>query len=284
MRAAKKLLVLAATGVLALPLAACVNETATPANPGGGGEGGEDTITIGIKFDQPGLGLREGENYTGFDVEVAKYVADKLGYAEDKVEFTESPSAQRETLLSSGAVDMIFATYSITDARKEQVSFAGPYFIAGQDLLVRADDSSITGPDALGGKKLCSVTGSTPAEKVKEEYPEVELQEYPNYSQCVQQLNSGGVDAVTTDNVILAGFAAQPQFAGKLKLVGKPFSEEKYGVGIPKGDVERCEKINAALTEMVDSGAWQEAIDKTVGPSGFTVDTSTNPPTFDTCS
>lgn len=283
MNAAKKLLVLAASALVALPLSACVNQEAAQTGGEPAGDGGGEGVTIGIKFDQPGLGLREGENYTGFDVEVAKYVAGELGHTEDQITFVESPSAQRETLLSSGQVDMIFATYSITDTRKEQVSFAGPYIIAGQDLLVRADDSSITGPESLEGKKLCSVTGSTPAEKVKEEYPDVELQEYPNYSACVQALSTEGVDAVTTDNTILAGFAAQPQYEGQLKVVGTTFSEERYGVGIPKGDVELCEQVNAALTKMVDSGEWQTAIDGTLGASGFQVDTSVNPPEFDTC-
>ncbi|WP_114559926.1 glutamate ABC transporter substrate-binding protein [Desertihabitans aurantiacus] len=281
---AKKLAGLAAAALVALPLSACVNQQAAETGGEPAGEGGGEGVTIGIKFDQPGLGLREGDTYTGFDVEVAKYVANELGYSEDQIEFVESPSAQRETLLSSGQVDMIFATYSITDTRKEQVSFAGPYIIAGQDLLIRADDTSITGPDSLSGKTLCSVTGSTPAEKVKEEYPEVELQEYPGYSQCVQALSTGGVDAVTTDNTILAGFAAQEQYAGQLKVVGQTFSEERYGVGIPKGDVDLCNQINDALTSMVDSGAWQTALDETLGASDFQVDTSVNPPEFDTCS
>ena len=123
---------------------------------------------------------------------------------------------------------LIFATYSITDARKEKVSFAGPYFIAGQDLLVRSDNTDITGPDSMDGKKLCSVTGSTPAEKIKEEYATtVKLFEQDTYSKCVEALVGGTVDAVTTDNVILAGFAAQPQYAGKLKVVGKPFSDRE---------------------------------------------------------
>ena len=214
--------------------------TARPAaTPGKGGP-----VTIGIKFDQPGLGLQEGTNYTGFDVEVAKYVAKELGYTD--VTFKESPSAQRETLLQSGQVKMIFATYSITDDRKNKVSFGGPYFVAGQDLLVKSDNTDITGPDSLDGKKLCSVTGSTSAEKVKEKYATgVQLQEYDTYSKCVEALNSGSIDAVTTDNVILAGFAAQPQYQGKLKVVGKPFSTENYGVGIKKGDTALCKRQRA---------------------------------------
>ena len=120
------------------------------------------------------------------------------------------------------------ATYSITDARKEKVSFAGPYFVAGQDLLVRADDTSITGPDSLNGKKLCSVKGSTSAQKVKDKFAQtVQLQEFGTYSECLPALATGGVDALTTDDAILAGFAAQPENKGKFKLVGKPFSDRE---------------------------------------------------------
>lgn len=274
---------IAAIGLLATMSACNTTPGATPAAPGAsGGAGGGGSVNIGIKFDQPGLGLKEASGYTGFDVEVANYVAKELGYG--TVNFVETPSAQRETMIQGGQVEMIFATYSITDARKEKVSFAGPYFIAGQDLLVR-EDSDITGPDTMNGKKLCSVTGSTPAKRIKDEHSkDVELQEYDTYSKCVEALNSGAVDAVTTDNVILAGYAAQPQYAGKLKVVGKPFSTESYGVGIKKGDVELCEKINTALTKMVDSGDWQKALDKTVGASGFTPDAATNPPKPATCS
>ena len=163
--------------------------------------------------------------------------------------------------LQSGQVKMIFATYSITDDRKQKVSFAGPYFIAGQDLLVKADNTAITGPDTLNGKKLCSVTGSTSAQKVKDKYADVQLQEYDTYSKCVEALNARSIDAVTTDNVILAGFAAQPQYQGKLKVVGKPFSTRSYGVGLKKGDTALCTKINAALKKMVADGSWQKALD-----------------------
>jgi glutamate transport system substrate-binding protein len=272
-----KILALAAGAALAITMAAC----------GGGGAGstGGDTLTIGIKYDQPGLGQKEGDTFKGFDVDVAKYVAKELGFAEDKVVFKETPSAQRETAIQGGQVALIFATYSITDARKEKVSFAGPYFIAGQDLLVRSDNTDITGPDAMNGKTLCSVTGSTPAEKIKKEYATtVKLFEQDTYSKCVEALVGGTVDAVTTDNVILAGFAAQPQYAGKLKVVGKPFSTEKYGVGLKKGDTELCGKVNTALEKMVSDGSWQKAVDANVGPSGFKIDTATNPPKPEPCS
>ena len=278
MKLTKRILAIGAGLLIALPLAACGGDAETGGEPGDGGK-----VVIGVKFDQPGLGLKEGDTYTGFDVEVAKYVAKELGYTD--VEFKESPSAQRETLIQSDQVKMIFATYSITDDRKQKISFGGPYFIAGQDLLVKADNSDITGPDSLNGKKLCSVTGSTSAKKIKDNYASgVQLQEFDTYSKCVEALSAGSIDAVTTDNVILAGFAAQPQYQGKLKVVGKPFSEERYGVGIKKGDTELCGKINTALEKMVSDGAWEKAIADTVGASGFKPDSATNPPKPDACS
>jgi glutamate transport system substrate-binding protein len=270
--------VIALAAVTALTLAACGGGEEEP-----GGEGGDDTLTIGIKFDQPGLGFMEGDTPSGFDVDVAKYVAEKLGYSEDQIEWKESPSAQRETLLSTGQVDMIFATYSITDERRETVSFAGPYFVAGQDLLVAADDTEITGPEALEGKNLCSVTGSTSAERIKEEYATgVQLLEQPGYAECVTALIAGQVDAVTTDDIILAGLGAQPANAGKVKVVGAPFSEEKYGVGLPK-DSDQCEAINEALQEMIDDGSWEEFVTANTEGTGYTPNADLNPPEFDPC-
>ncbi|GAA1830452.1 glutamate ABC transporter substrate-binding protein [Microlunatus capsulatus] len=281
MRTITKIAGSTAAAALTLAMAGCVNEE--NAAPAGDAASSGGPVTIGIKFDQPGLGQQVGNDYQGFDVTVARYVAKELGYTD--VTFKESPSAQRETLLQSGQVKMIFATYSITDERKQKVSFGGPYFVAGQDLLVKTGNTDITGPDALNGKKLCSVTGSTSAQKIKDNYASgVQLQEFDTYSKCVQALNSGTIDAVTTDNVILAGFAAQSQYQGKLKVVGAPFSEERYGVGIKQGDTALCESVNGAIQKMVTDGSWQKALDDTVGASGFTPDAATNPPKPDACS
>lgn len=244
--------------------------------------GGDDgALKIGIKFDQPGLGQQVGAEYEGFDIDVARYVATELGY--DTIEFVEAPSANRETMLQSDQVKMIFATYSITDDRKEKVSFAGPYIIAGQDLLVRSDDSSISGPDDLPGKKLCSVKGSTSAKNLNDEYGgDAQLQEYDTYSKCVEALVAGNIDVMSTDNTILYGYASEAQYQGKLKVVGETFSEERYGVGIKKGDLELCNQINDALTKMIESGEWQRAADKWLGPAGFEIGAE-NPPAFDDC-
>lgn len=274
----------AAAAVLSLGLVACGSDAGDTGGSGGAasGEGGGG-LKIGIKFDQPGLGLKKGTEYSGFDVAVATYVAKELGTEEGDITWVQAPTAQRETLIETGQVDLVFATYSITDARKEKVSFAGPYFIAGQDLLVRADDSSISGPDALTGKKLCSVTGSTSAQKVKDEVPGVQLQELAGYSECLPALANGTLDALTTDDTILAGLAAQPEFAGKFKVVGQPFSQERYGVGLKKGDTAMCEKVNAALKKMIEDGSWQKAIDDNLGPAKYKPGAG-NPPTPDACS
>ncbi len=273
----------AAAAVLALTASACGSDSGSDSGSSGDGGGSGDGIKIGIKFDQPGLGLKQGNDYTGMDVDVAKYVAKELGYDEGNIEWVQAPSAQRENLISTGQVQLIFATYSITDARKEKVSFAGPYFIAGQDLLVRADDTSITGPDTLDGKKLCSVTGSTSAQKVKDQVPGVNLQEFGTYSECVAALVSKGVDALTTDDTILAGYASQPQYEGKLKVVGQTFSEERYGVGLKKGDTALCQKVTDAITKMIGDGAWQKAVDDNLGKAGYKPGAG-NPPTPDACS
>ena len=114
--------------------------------------------------------------------------------------------------------------------------------------------------------------------------PGVQLREFDTYSECLDGLVNGQLDALTTDNTILAGYAAQDQYKGKLKVVGNTFSEERYGVGIKKGDTALCEDINAALKKMVDDGSWQKAVDDNFGPAGFEVDTEVNPPEADACS
>ncbi|KFU79921.1 MULTISPECIES: glutamate ABC transporter substrate-binding protein [Amycolatopsis] len=229
-------------------------------------------LVIGIKFDQPGLGQKQADGtYAGFDVDVAKYIAKELGVEESGITWKEAQSAQREDLIKKGEVDFIVATYSITDKRKNEVSFAGPYFIAHQDLLVRADSTDITGPESLtGNKKLCSVKGSTPAQNVKEKYAkEVQLEERGKYTDCVTSLLNKTVDAMTTDDVILGGYAAQQP--GKLKLVGKGFTDEKYGVGLKKDDNESITAINNAIKKMQQDGAWKAALEKNVGPSGYKI-------------
>ncbi|MER8235320.1 glutamate ABC transporter substrate-binding protein [Streptomyces sp. NPDC094049] len=253
----------AAAVVLALTASAC----GTGSDSGSNG----DKINVGIKFDQPGLGLKTPDGkYAGFDVDVARYVAKELGFAEDKINFKQAPSAERENLIKNGDVKFVVASYSINDKRKKEVDFAGPYFLAHQDLLVRADDNSITKVEDLNAKKLCSVTGSTSAQNVKDKLaPKADLQQLGGYSECLTGLENKAVDALTTDDSILAGYASQKENQGKFKLVGLRMSDENYGIGLKKGDDELRGKINKALEKMVSDGTWEKLVKQHFGPSGY---------------
>jgi glutamate transport system substrate-binding protein len=254
--------------VLALTATACGGDDGGDSN--GSGSGGGDKIKIGIKYDQPGLGLKEPDgSFSGFDVDVATYVAKELGYEPNQIEWVETKSADRENALSRGDVKMIAATYSITDERKQKVDFAGPYLLAHQDLLVKKD-SDITKATDLNEKKLCSVAGSTSAQNVKDDFaPKAQLSERGGYSECLSALQSGGVDALTTDDSILAGYAAQEQYKGQFKLAGLKLSNENYGIGVKKGDKATLDKINAALEKMVSDGSWDKAVKENFGPANY---------------
>ena len=226
-------------------------------------------VVIGVKADQPNLGYKDSEgNRCGFDIEIAQLVAAGLGIDPSKIEYKEIPSEGRETAIQGGEIDYYVGTYSITDKRKQQIGFAGPYFITGQDLLVRKDDNSIQGPEDLKDKKVCSATGSTSIQRIKDEgyTSEENIVEFQTYSECVTQLLDNKVDAVTTDGAILAGYAGQAP--DQLRVVGKIFSEERYGVGIPKGDVAFCEKVSEILRTAMKDGTWQKIYDGTLGRSG----------------
>ena len=227
-------------------------------------------IQMGVKNDQPGLGQVDPttNTYSGFDIEIARMVAAGLGFGPDQIDYKPIPSAAREDSISRGDVDYYVGTYTINDRRKELISFAGPYFQAGQSILVRADENEITGPQTLKGKKVCSASGSTPIQRVRDQgltEPE-NIVEFQTYTQCVDQLLTNQVDAVTTDDAILAGYASQQP--DELKLVGETFSEEPYGIGLNKDDTALRNKINDLLQAAYDDGSWQRIYDGTLGLSG----------------
>jgi glutamate transport system substrate-binding protein len=223
------------------------------------------TVKVGTKFDQPLFGLKNLEGKPeGFDVEIAKLIAGEMGIAPDKIEFVEAVSANREPFIQQGKVDFVVATYTINDKRKQVVDFAGPYYEAGQDIMVaKGNPEGIGGPDDLAGKKVCSVTGSTPAENIRTNYPKAELTEFDVYSKCAEALKNGQVQAVTTDNVILLGLISQDEEA--FELVGKPFTKEPYGIGVKKGDTEFRTFINDTLEKIEQDGRWKTAWDATAG-------------------
>ncbi|MFF8828207.1 glutamate ABC transporter substrate-binding protein [Streptomyces sp. NPDC015131] len=225
-------------------------------------------LIVGAKEDQPYLGEKDpaGGRYSGFDIEIARMTAAYLGFDPATVSFRTIASANRETALQNGQIDYYVGTYTINDNRKKLVGFAGPYFLAGQDLLVRTDETGIKGPQDLAGKRVCSAAGSTPYQRIEAEYPEADLVAYDTYSICVDNLLTYQVDAVTTDDTILLGYAAKvPE---DLRVVGEPFSEEPYGIGVPRPDNAFRLAIDDAIEANEKNGNWKKAYDATLGLSG----------------
>jgi glutamate transport system substrate-binding protein len=222
-------------------------------------------VRVGTKFDQPLFGLKNLQGKPeGFDVEIAKLIAGEMGVGADNIQWIEAVSANREPFIQQDKVDFVVATYTINDKRKQVVDFAGPYYEAGQDIMVaKGNPEGIAGPEDLSGKKVCSVTGSTPAENIRTNYPEADLTEFDVYSKCAEALKNGQVQAVTTDNVILLGLISQDEEA--FELVGKPFTKEPYGIGVKKGDTEFRNFINDTLEKAYADGRWLAAWDATAG-------------------
>jgi glutamate transport system substrate-binding protein len=220
-------------------------------------------ITIGTKFDQPLFGLRGPDKKpVGFDVEVAKNIAHKLGIKDENITWVETVSANREPFIQSGQVDLVVATYTINDKRKEVISFAGPYYIAGQSILTLKKNKDIQTADDLAGKKVCTVSGSTPESTLIAKYPKAKVVPFGTYSECLEPLRNGQVDAVSTDNVILAGFAADNK---DLEVRGKPFTEEPYGIGLKKDDTVFRNWINDTLEASFKDGSWAKEWKDTAG-------------------
>ncbi|MFC7360991.1 glutamate ABC transporter substrate-binding protein [Nocardioides astragali] len=235
------------------------------------------SIKIGVKYDQPGIGFKGATDDMpkGFDPEIGKILAGDLGIAPEDIEWEETISDNREPFLQEGQVDLVIASYSITDERREVVGQAGPYYVTGQQLLVKSD-SDIETLEDVKGTEVCSVTGSTSLENIKAEG--AKPRGFDTYSECVDQVLSGTVDAMTTDGAILLGYAAEnPE---ELKVVVEPFSEERYGVGYSLDTPEMCEWIVETLTEAQEEGTWAEAFEATLGQSG--VETP-EPPAMDEC-
>jgi glutamate transport system substrate-binding protein len=225
-------------------------------------------LVVGAKEDQPFLGSKDPATgkYSGFDIEIAKMIAADLGFGPDKIEFKAIASTNRENALVNGDIDYYVGTYSITEKRKEQVSFAGPYYIAGQSLLVRKNETAITGKDTIKGKSVCSAKGSTPLQNLQTNFPDTTTRVFDTYSVCVDALLSNQVDAVSTDDAILKGYAAKDP--GALKIAGEPFTTENYGVGLNKDDAVFRGAVSDALEAHEKNGDWKKAYDATLGLSG----------------
>ncbi len=252
----------AAAGAMALSGCATPGELPDGSTMAALAEAGE--IAVGIKYDQPLFGEMGADGVpAGFDVEVARIVADELGIDEDGITWVEAPSGDREDLLSSGRVDMVVATYTISDERKERVGFAGPYYVAGQSLMTRTSDAEIASALDLDDKQVCSVEGSTAASTIKRMAPDAGLVLFDDYSDCIDPLRTGQVDVVTTDDVILAGYAADAQ--GQFRVVGGAFTAEPYGIGVALEDDDFRLWIDDVLEAAMEDGRWLAAWNDTAG-------------------
>ncbi|MFC9336811.1 bifunctional serine/threonine-protein kinase/glutamate ABC transporter substrate-binding protein [Streptomyces sp. NPDC057020] len=232
---------------------------ASGANPTGGGP----RITIGVKFDQPGLGFKNPDGtHAGLDVDVATYVARALGHDPADIVWKEARSSTRESLLVSGEVDLVVATYTFNSQRDQKVDFVGPYFVAHQDVLLPADDTTTQRPADLDGRKVCTVTGSSSALLIRTKLaPQAQVVTYDSYARCIDDLASGAVDAVTTDNTLLAGYAANDAYEGRFRLAGFDVSDEPYGIGVPEGGDAKG-TVRRAVQRMIDDGSWKKAVER----------------------
>lgn len=234
-----------------------------------------EVLTVGVKFDQPLFGVNTPDGVVGFDAEIAKIIGEELGRP---VEFQEAVSANRETFLESETVDVVIATYTINDARKELISFAGPYYVAGQDIMVTAENPlGIAGIEDLNSADVtvCTAEGSTSLENLQAMAPDADIITFDTYSKCADAMGQGRADAVSTDNVILLGLASESD--GAYVLVENPFTEEPYGIGVPLDSPMRCE-INTILETIYEDGRWATAYEATIGT---VVATTPAPPAVD---
>lgn len=212
-------------------------------------------VIVGVKYDVPTFGfLNPATNkLEGFDVDLAKGIAKYIFGSEDAIEFQQAVSANRIPFLQNDTVDLIASTMTANADRANQIDFTRTYYVAGQGLLVPAN-STITGLKDLAGKAVCSVTGSTSEKNIREKAPQANVVLFQTYSECVQAMDAGRVDAVTTDDNILLGFVKQSP--NKYKVPDERFTVEPYAMGVKKGNKELLEAVNAALEGMIKDGTW----------------------------
>ena len=221
-------------------------------------EAGE--INLGVKFDVPPFGFNNPQSgeVEGFDVDLGKYIAARLGV---EPVFREANSDNRIPLLVDGTIDLILSTMTITQERDLEIDYSEPYYVANGDVLV-PEGSDIASLEDLAGNTVCTAIGSTYQSTIKEEVPDADLRLVDGYSECLELIQTDAVDAVSTDNVILTGMVIQDD---TLQLLDLDYTEEPYGVGIPDGDTEMKEFVDESVAQFIEDGTWQETYDEWVG-------------------
>ena len=268
-----RLLALAALVLAALVLAACGDDEDEPTTEEPAAEVEEfppDTkmgeiqaageMNIGVKFDVPPFGFNNPQSgeVEGFDVDLGRYIADRLGV---EPAYREATSDNRIPLLVDGTIDLILSTMTITEERDLEIDFSEPYYVANGDVLV-PEGSDIQSIDDLDGRKVCTALGSTYQETIKQEAPGADLKLIDRYSECLELIQTDAVDAISTDNVILTGMVIQDDSLG---LLGLNYTTEPYGAGLPDGDAEFKAFVDETIAEFIDDGTWEANYESWVG-------------------
>jgi glutamate transport system substrate-binding protein len=227
-------------------------------------------IKIGVKFDVPPFGFKNPQSgeVEGFDVDMGKIVAEELGV---EPRFVEAISDNRIPFLQQGEVDLILSTMTINQERDTEIEFSEPYYIARGRILVPGD-SDIKGIEDLAGKRVCTALGSTYEETLREEAPDADLQLVDTYSECLELLQNGAIDAISTDDVILTGMIIQDD---TLKMVGDELTTEPYGAGIKEGEKEFQKFVTDTFAAAEQDGRWADLYQRWVGQY---TDTEAQPP------
>lgn len=220
-----------------------------------------DKIVIGVKYDVPAFGyLNPRTNQLqGFDVDLGKAIVREVLGSDTKVEFKEAKSADRIPFLNNGQVDLVLSTMTANEDRAQQIDFTNAYYVAGQSILVRKD-STIRGIGDLAGKTVCSATGSTSEKNIREKAPQANVILFDTYSECVQTMDGGRADAVSTDDIILLGFVKDSP--DRYKVVGGQFTIEPYAGGLAKGHPEFVKAVDDAIKKLKSSGEWKQIYER----------------------
>jgi glutamate transport system substrate-binding protein len=201
---------------------------------------------------------------TGFDAGLAAmlshYITGKT--TDDAVELVTTTVDTRETLIQNGNVDAVFATYTITEPRAQKVAFAGPYYQSGDAIMVKADNTSIAGVDDLNGKNVATESNSTAALAIKQFAPQANVLLFQEDAQCVAAVQQGRADAYVLDQGILVSDASTNP---AVKVVGEPFTQEPYGIGLPLNDPAAKQFVNDWLTKIYADGSWAKLWQATIG-------------------
>ena len=202
---------------------------------------------------------------SGFDTAIgqvlARYIIGGTNDARTLLDITQVTSDTREVVLGNGSVQAVIATYTITPERAKKIDFAGPYYSSGQAVLVRADESKITGVSDLAGVKVAVQSGSSSIKALQEAAPKAEQTPFNDHNTCLSALETRQVDAYVVDESLLL---SAMQGSDAFKIVGEPFTQDPYGIGLPQGSDAKA-FVNAFLKKIYDDGTWEKIWQATIG-------------------